>query len=82
MLAAQGLQVEHAVALPDHFNFDGWPCPAQPGQHLLCTEKDAAKLWRHHPEAWAVPLHVEIAPGFFTALDACLARTLSSRSSS
>ena len=82
MLAAQGLQVEHAVALPDHFNFDGWPCPAQPGQPLLCTEKDAAKLWRHHPEALAVPLHVEIAPGFFTALDACLARTLSSRSSS
>jgi len=79
MLVAQGIVLDSTVALPDHFSFDGWQCPIQPGQTLLCTEKDAAKLWHLYPEALAVPLQVEIASGFFTALDASLARTLSSR---
>ncbi|GAB3360998.1 MULTISPECIES: tetraacyldisaccharide 4'-kinase [Giesbergeria] len=81
MLATQGLQLNRTVALPDHFNFEGWQCPTPANQPLLCTEKDAIKLWRHHPEALAVPLQVEIAPEFFMALDAHLARTLSSRPS-
>lgn len=82
MLEAQGLPLAQTVALPDHFSFADWQCPAPPGHILLCTEKDAAKLWRYHPQALAVPLQVQLAPGFFSALDACLARTLSSRSSS
>ncbi|MNV84318.1 hypothetical protein D3C71_1781820 [compost metagenome] len=31
---------------------------------LLCTEKDAGKLWRIAPQALAVPLQVVIAPAF------------------
>jgi tetraacyldisaccharide 4'-kinase len=27
---------------------------------LLCTEKDAVKLWPHFPQAWAVPLHCQL----------------------
>ena len=81
MLVAQGLSLAHTVALPDHFSFADWPSPALPGQVLLCTEKDAAKLWRYHPHALAVPLQVQLAPGFFAALDACLARPLSSDTS-
>jgi tetraacyldisaccharide 4'-kinase len=45
---------------------------------VVCTEKDAVKLWRHRPQAWAVPLHVEIAPGFWAAFDRLLAAKLSS----
>lgn len=82
MLEAQGLRLAQTVALPDHFSFAAWHCPAPPGHILLCTEKDAAKLWRYYPQALAVPLQLQLAPGFFSALDACLARTLSSRSPS
>ena len=35
------------------------PLPAVPQRMpLLCTEKDAVKLWRMRPDAWAVPLEV------------------------
>lgn len=43
------------------------------GQPLLCTEKDAAKLWPLAPHALAVPLRLEIPATFFAALDECLA---------
>jgi tetraacyldisaccharide 4'-kinase len=39
---------------------------------LICTEKDATKLWPAHPDALAVPLAVQIPPAFFDALDARL----------
>jgi hypothetical protein len=56
--------------------------PSSAFQGLWVAEKDAAKLWRLHPDALAVPLRLEIAPGFFEALDAKLAAlgSLSSRS--
>ncbi|MOA56367.1 tetraacyldisaccharide 4'-kinase [compost metagenome] len=39
---------------------------------LVCTEKDAVKLWPLHPEAWAVPLELSIEQGFFPALEQAL----------
>jgi tetraacyldisaccharide-1-P 4'-kinase len=33
--------------------------PTRP-EELLCTEKDAVKLWPHFPQAWAVPLHCQL----------------------
>ncbi len=33
--------------------------PSQDGCELICTEKDAVKLWRLRPQAWAVPLVLE-----------------------
>lgn len=80
MLQAQGQQLAWQQALPDHYAFtSALPLPER-RLPLLCTEKDAAKLWPHHPQALAVPLEVTLAPGYFTWLDARLAG-LSSRPS-
>lgn len=72
MLRARGLAPASCIALPDHDDFRHWRPPGDTGQVLLCTEKDAAKLWRKAPAALAVPLVFEPEPGFFTALDAKL----------
>ena len=73
MLRAQGLQLAQAQALPDHDDFAQWRPPAS-GHDLLCTEKDAVKLWARCPQAWAVPLVLEPEAGFLTALDHWLER--------
>lgn len=72
MLRAQGLQLTQTHALPDHADFADWP-DTPLARPLLCTEKDAAKLWQRQPQAMAVPLLLDIAPGFWAALDALLA---------
>jgi tetraacyldisaccharide 4'-kinase len=77
MLRAQGLQLARTMALPDHHEFAG--SVASEGGELICTEKDAVKLWRLHPQAWAVPLLLEIAPEFWRALDRLIDAKLSSR---
>lgn len=71
MLRAQGLTLAHTEALPDHADFAHWRPPTT-GHPLLCTEKDAVKLWRHHPQAWAVPLRLAPEAGFLAAIDAWL----------
>jgi tetraacyldisaccharide 4'-kinase len=40
---------------------------------LLCTEKDAAKLWQYQPRALAVPLVLTPEAAFWQALDQRLA---------
>ena len=69
MLADQGLTLAQAEALPDHYDFDSWQRSSDKRQVLICTEKDAGKLWTKHPGALAVPLQVAIDPSFFAALD-------------
>lgn len=75
MLRARDLQLRVAEALPDHYDFNDWkrdassPNAALP---LICTEKDATKLWTLEPHALAAKLEVEIPPDFFNALDALL----------
>lgn len=82
MLRARGLTLTHQVALPDH---------AEPAAYadvlrnhtatLVCTEKDAVKLFAQWPEpttaepprVWAVPLELSPEPAFFSAIDARLA---------
>lgn len=77
MLRAQGLTLTFTEALPDHDSFAHWQPPPADGPYagtvLLCTEKDAAKLWPHCPQALAVPLQVDIAPAFFEWLECRLA---------
>ncbi len=68
MLRAEGLQLATAEALPDHYDFNSWQRPSNGRQALVCTEKDAVKLWPRHPDALAVPLEVAIDPGFFEHL--------------
>ena len=71
MLRASGLTLGETWPLPDHDDFAAWQ-PKGSGRPLLCTEKDAVKLWAHQPEAWAVPLQLTPEPGFWQALDAWL----------
>ncbi|MCT9813048.1 tetraacyldisaccharide 4'-kinase [Acidovorax sp. Be4] len=72
MLQAQGLTLATAEALPDHYNFESWQGMSPEAKALICTEKDAVKLWPLHPEAWAVPLELSIEQGFFPALEQAL----------
>ncbi|OYU41598.1 MAG: hypothetical protein CFE44_28860 [Burkholderiales bacterium PBB4] len=70
MLRAQGLALVHVVPLLDHYDFDSWKCPFDGDYQLICTEKDAGKLWRRHPDALAVPLNGSFEPAFLVAVDA------------
>lgn len=72
MLEAQGLTLATAEALPDHYNFESWKGMSSDAKFLLCTEKDAIKLWPLYPEAWAVPLELSIDQGFFPVLEQAL----------
>ena len=72
MLRDAGLSLAQTQALPDHYDYDSWVCPSYKGQGLVCTEKDAVKLWRTHPQALAVPLVLTPEPAFLLALDSAL----------
>ena len=77
MLEEFGLTLTHAQALPDHADLQGISIDYAQGE-LLCTEKDAVKLWIDHPEVWAIPLKTTLPNELLLALDACLDRRLSS----
>ncbi len=74
MLRAQGLELARTEALPDHHDFNGWRQAPDQDLPLICTEKDAVKLWAAHPEALAVPLALQLPADFFALLDDRLAR--------
>lgn len=78
MLRQAGVQPAQTLALADHHDFDAHPPLLPAGLAVVCTEKDAVKLWRQRPDAWAVPLAVEIEPAFWDALDRLLDAKLSS----
>lgn len=72
MLRAQGLTLSKTLALPDHSSFDSWSRSDYGGYQVICTEKDAVKLWQHQPDALAVPLVLTLAPELLKQLDARL----------
>ncbi len=74
MLRARGIQLEKTLPLPDHGTFENLPPQIRHADILLCTEKDAAKLWPLAPQALAVPLELDIPAEFFEALDKKLTR--------
>ena len=74
MLRRQGLQLAHTQALPDHADVRGLALNPAWGD-VLCTEKDAVKLWAQHPQAWAVPLVTELPDALLQAIDAALQTT-------
>lgn len=82
MLQAQGLPLARTLALPDHYDFSNWQRPSEPDYTLLCTEKDAVKLWEQHPDALAVALEFTPEPAFLAALDRLLAQTFGAKLSS
>lgn len=83
MLRARGLTLKNTVCLPDHHDFKPDELAAYAGQTVLCTEKDAVKLFSMSSPAQArllaVPLAFSPEPAFFAALDAILAPMLCSR---
>ncbi len=74
MLRARELTLANTQALPDHYDFHDWKPEGDSALPLLCTQKDAAKLWPHRPDALAVPLVVQLPAAFFDALDKLLKR--------
>jgi len=69
MLRARGLPLAKTIALPDHADFSGWASNADGACTVLCTEKDAVKLWAMEPDALAVPLAFEPEAAFWQDLD-------------
>lgn len=82
MLSARGLQIERTLPLPDHISLDGlaqlelFKSGDKAGGRMLCTQKDAVKLFALYPDAGlqllAVALTFDPEPAFFQALDAHL----------
>jgi tetraacyldisaccharide 4'-kinase len=68
MLERKQFQIRHSTALPDHDNFQSWQ-PSHPELPLLCTEKDAVKLWARFPHAIAMPLVFEPETAFWKTFD-------------
>jgi tetraacyldisaccharide 4'-kinase len=82
MLGAQGVVLQETIALPDHYDFNSIPRSFHQGQCLICTEKDAVKLWQtplaQSCQILAVPLLTDLPAEFTTALLNMLAEKLSS----
>lgn len=80
MLKARGLQLARTISLPDHFDFAQYAMPAQAGTTVLCTEKDAVKLFELPAtkafRLLAVPLEFAPEPAFQKAVDDLLAPLL------
>lgn len=80
MLRGSGLDVRETEALPDHFYFH-YDINSNLGNKyaddsekyiVLCTIKDAVKLWKINPHALAVTLDFAPEQAFFAAFDALL----------
>ncbi len=77
-LRALGLTLAHTQAMPDHSDFEDWIPPEVGTCEVFCTEKDAVKLWKKHPEVLAVPLQANVDTALLTAIETALTLRLSS----
>ena len=68
-LRQKKLTLAHTMALPDHYDFNNIDLAPWVDHQLICTEKDAVKLWKRAPEALAVPLEQTMDSGLFSQLD-------------
>ena len=80
MLQAHGLQLSTTLSQPDHADAHRL---SESAKHIdpelgdvLCTEKDAVKLWHSLPEAWAVALEVELPASLLIQLQQALGTAL------
>lgn len=69
-LQSQGLHLRQCMALPDHDDMQNLQLNANAGEDVLCTEKDAVKLWPRYPHVWAVPLVIDLPRALTDAIDA------------
>ena len=81
MLRQRGITLQKTLALPDHHDFSNFDFSSLAGQTVLCTEKDAVKLFSRPESATtkllAVPLEFSPEPAFLEALDRRLAPIIS-----
>ena len=81
MLRQRRIVLQKTLALPDHDDFSDFDFSSLAGQTVLCTEKDAVKLFSRPKSATinllAVPLEFSLEPAFLVALDARLAQIFS-----
>ena len=82
MLRARGLSLSHTIMLPDHYDFNSLNTNEFKGYSVICTEKDAAKLWPKWPRALAVPLLLTLEPACLARLDQWLKASLPAKLSS
>lgn len=68
MLTEAGLQLRGRQPFADHAPLDDWQAPAD-GTRVLCTEKDAVKLWPRWPDVLAVPLQLALPASFWRVFD-------------
>jgi tetraacyldisaccharide 4'-kinase len=81
-LRERGLVLKKTLALPDHFDFAQLDTAQLQGYLVLCTEKDAVKLWKYWPQALAIGLQQTLEPLFLQALDRQLDGILAAKLSS
>ncbi len=83
MLRECGLQLQRTLPLADHAQAQDYAALAlSPGETVVCTEKDAVKLFEQLPlgvQAWAVPLDMTPEPAFWTTFDSLLATKVARR---
>ncbi|MFM6986854.1 MAG: tetraacyldisaccharide 4'-kinase [Hydrogenophaga sp.] len=83
MLRERGLHIVRTIALADHASPREYRVlEPDPGSVLVCTEKDAVKLFAqlpHDRQAWAIPLVLEPETAFWNAFDALLRRRTARR---
>ncbi len=77
MLRERSLTLLHAESLPDHYDFSSWKPIWDMEKIVICTEKDAVKLWQtkldiHTSAILAVPLVLTLDAAFLTAVDAAI----------
>jgi tetraacyldisaccharide 4'-kinase len=72
MLCDQGLKLSQTLAFPDHYDFNSYSGNKYTGYTVICTLKDAVKLWRMDTDVLAVPLDFEPEAAFFVAFDEML----------
>ena len=88
MLTSLGLQLSERLSARDHAGAEelmdllrsqiGPTSPESPEVIVLCTEKDANKLWSVFPNAWCVGLEVTLEPIFLEEFDLALRHRISS----
>lgn len=76
MLRTTGVAPAQQIAFPDHYIFNSELINKYKGYTLICTEKDAVKLWPLRPDALAVPLVCTLPEALLAQLDARLAPLL------
>ena len=74
MLREHGLVLAQTVPLPDHFDIGHATLAAMQPCQIICTEKDASKVWAYDPSALSSELIQTLEPEFFDALERQIAQ--------